>query len=251
MDLVHECTFNAILKPPLPIGPGPIGTRMYYEVTGGEMIGDRLRGTLLGGGEWALIGRTLSAADELESVSTWMFSEVDLHAFRDHLALKTLTIKDAPHLESLAGVGGLPNLEVLKIIGARRIHDIDEVGELSASLHELEFEACPRIAALDAVESLVGLRFLGISESGDIASLAPIGTLAQLETFYAWGSTRILDGDLSPLERLPRPGDRTVRQCPPPARGPPRRTFRSSPKSGPARSSTRSTTPPLSAPTRP
>ena len=56
MNLVQEFTFTATLKPPLPIGAGPIGTRMYYEVTSGEIIGDRLRGTLLGGGEWALIG---------------------------------------------------------------------------------------------------------------------------------------------------------------------------------------------------
>jgi hypothetical protein len=56
MDLVQEFTFTAVLKPPLPIGEGPIGTRMYYDVMRGEIIGDRLRGTLLGGGEWALIG---------------------------------------------------------------------------------------------------------------------------------------------------------------------------------------------------
>jgi hypothetical protein len=56
MKLVHEFTFAAKLKPPLPIGAGPIGTRMYYKVIGGEIHGDRLRGTLLGGGEWALIG---------------------------------------------------------------------------------------------------------------------------------------------------------------------------------------------------
>lgn len=56
MDLVQEFTLTATLKPPLPIGEGPIGTRMYYDVTGGEIVGDRLRGTVLGGGEWALIG---------------------------------------------------------------------------------------------------------------------------------------------------------------------------------------------------
>jgi hypothetical protein len=56
MDLVQEFTFNAMLKPPLPIGRGPIGMRMYYEVAGGEVVGDRLRGTVLGGGEWALVG---------------------------------------------------------------------------------------------------------------------------------------------------------------------------------------------------
>lgn len=56
MKLVQECTFTASLEPPLPIGPGPIGMRVYYGVSGGEITGDRLRGKVLGGGEWALIG---------------------------------------------------------------------------------------------------------------------------------------------------------------------------------------------------
>lgn len=56
VNLVQECSFSATLKPPLPIGAGPIGTRMYYEVASGEIRGDRLRGTVVGGGEWALIG---------------------------------------------------------------------------------------------------------------------------------------------------------------------------------------------------
>lgn len=56
MELVHEFTFRANLKPPLPIGAGPIGIRMYYELDGGEVVGDRLNGAIRGGGEWALIG---------------------------------------------------------------------------------------------------------------------------------------------------------------------------------------------------
>lgn len=56
MELVHEFTFRARLKPPLPIGAGPIGTRMYYEVESGEVVGERLNGVCHGGGEWALIG---------------------------------------------------------------------------------------------------------------------------------------------------------------------------------------------------
>ena len=56
MNLVQECSFEAMLKPPVPIGAGPIGTRMYYDVSGGKVTGERLRGKVLGGGEWALIG---------------------------------------------------------------------------------------------------------------------------------------------------------------------------------------------------
>jgi len=155
-------------------------------------------------GEWALIGCTLGAVAELERVVTWMFDDIDLHAFRDHVALKSLTIKDARYLESLSGLGNLPDLAALTIVAAPRLHQIDDVAELAASLRDLTLEGCARIDAIDVVEPLVGLRFLGISESGDIASLAPIASLTQLEACYAWGSTRILDGDLSPLARLPR-----------------------------------------------
>jgi hypothetical protein len=55
MNLIQECTFRAQLEAPLPIGPGPIGTRMYYQICGGTVEGERLRGAVLGGGEWALI----------------------------------------------------------------------------------------------------------------------------------------------------------------------------------------------------
>lgn len=56
MKLVHECSFRVTLKPPVPVGAGPIGTRMFYEIDGGEVTGNRVRGKVLGGGEWALIG---------------------------------------------------------------------------------------------------------------------------------------------------------------------------------------------------
>jgi internalin A len=156
------------------------------------------------GGEWSLIGLSLGALTGLESVVTWLFDEVDLHAFRDHVALRELIIKEAPNLESLSGLGNLPELAVLRIGLARRLRAIDDVAWLGGSLRELKFEYCPGIDAIDDVEPLARLSFLGISECGDIASLAPIEALTELETFYAWGSTRILNGDLSPLTRLPR-----------------------------------------------
>ena len=56
MNLVEEFQLRATLKPPLPIGEGPQGTRLYFDLESGEITGERLRGKLLGGGEWALQG---------------------------------------------------------------------------------------------------------------------------------------------------------------------------------------------------
>jgi hypothetical protein len=56
MKLTQEFLLKAALEPPMPIGQGPIGTRVYYGVAGGEITGERLNAKILGGGEWALIG---------------------------------------------------------------------------------------------------------------------------------------------------------------------------------------------------
>ncbi|HEX4106707.1 MAG TPA: DUF3237 domain-containing protein [Solirubrobacteraceae bacterium] len=56
MELVHEFTLNARLKPPVAIG-GPYGQRIFFEVIDGEVSGERLNGKLFGGGgDWILAG---------------------------------------------------------------------------------------------------------------------------------------------------------------------------------------------------
>jgi uncharacterized protein DUF3237 len=57
IELEPAFEYHALLKPPVFMGPGPYGTRMFAEVTGGEVRGPKLNGTLLsGGGDWALLG---------------------------------------------------------------------------------------------------------------------------------------------------------------------------------------------------
>jgi hypothetical protein len=57
MELVHEFTFTADLKAPVAVGPGPFGDRTIFEVIGGEVTGERIRGSIgTGGGDWILAG---------------------------------------------------------------------------------------------------------------------------------------------------------------------------------------------------
>jgi hypothetical protein len=57
MELVLEFTFTGLLDPPLMIGDGPYGSRTFFPVRGGRATGQRLNGTLVGGGgDWILIG---------------------------------------------------------------------------------------------------------------------------------------------------------------------------------------------------
>jgi hypothetical protein len=53
----HVFDYHAILRDPIVIGPGPFGTRIFYEVRGGRVNGAAVNGEVLtGGGDWALIG---------------------------------------------------------------------------------------------------------------------------------------------------------------------------------------------------
>ena len=57
MDLVHEMTYHAMLRPPLAVGNGSFGTRMVFDVISGVLEGPRVRGKFVGpGGDWLLVG---------------------------------------------------------------------------------------------------------------------------------------------------------------------------------------------------
>jgi hypothetical protein len=153
-------------------------------------------------GEWRLLRSTLGHVDDLRSVITRRFDEPDLHAFQDHYGLERLTIKEAPHLESFSGVAGLADLRSLSILLARSLRDVGDASDLR-SLDRFELQDCNRITTLEDAEPLQNLRFLGVSNCGRIDSVTPIEKLVQLEILCAWGTTDIVDRDLSPLLRLP------------------------------------------------
>jgi hypothetical protein len=57
MDLVHEFTYTAELRPAVPVGDGPFGRRRIREVAGGRVTGERIHGEVLtGGADWVLVG---------------------------------------------------------------------------------------------------------------------------------------------------------------------------------------------------
>src|SRR5262249_32933281 len=57
MDLAHEVTFNARLPPKVQGGDGPLRNRRIREVLGGEVSGERIKGTVgTGGSDGILVG---------------------------------------------------------------------------------------------------------------------------------------------------------------------------------------------------
>jgi hypothetical protein len=57
LELEHEFSYWASLRPVVDFGTGPLGQRTYFEVTGGKATGKRFNATAFGGGgDWILVG---------------------------------------------------------------------------------------------------------------------------------------------------------------------------------------------------
>lgn len=156
---------------------------------------------------WDQVKDTIERTDKLEGLVISPYPKADLRPISHLTSLRSLRMKQRPGVRSLAGVEAMPWLTWLGIYGAP-LEDITALERLrSPVLNQLDLEACRRIPSLDSVGFLHGLRELDISEGGTLPSLAPIAALIGLERLHLYGSTKIADGDLSPLLGLKRMKD--------------------------------------------
>jgi hypothetical protein len=152
--------------------------------------------------EWGSVRESLSERPEIEDLYLGGYGEADLRSLRWNVALRRLRLKDRPRLQSLDGVEVLSSLEQLGVWSAP-LEGIGALRELSGNcLSELQLESC-RIRDIKPLCSLSGLRFLNLSDNGDVPSIRNLAGLTGLEVLWLFGTTRVVDGDLSVLARLP------------------------------------------------
>lgn len=152
---------------------------------------------------WPQVSASIDAATGLRIAFLRGYRAVDLTPLAALSHLVELVMKDRPKVKSLAGLSAFPELRLLGIYLAKDLADIEDLAGRSA-IEDLAFEACRKIARLDALAACSGLRRLNLSECGDLASLGPIRALDNLEHLSLFGSTKIGDDDLTPIEGLPR-----------------------------------------------
>ena len=152
--------------------------------------------------DWALVSESISERPEIEDLYLGGFAEADLGRLRWNVALRRLRLKDRPRLESLDGVGSFQLLEQLGVWSAP-LADVAALRDLPSNrLTELQLEAC-RVRDLGPLCSLTNLRFLNLSDEGDIPSVGVFASLKALEVLWLFGTTRVVDGDLGVLAQLP------------------------------------------------
>jgi internalin A len=150
---------------------------------------------------WLTTADTIEYAIGLNDLYTTSYGPTDLHPLQRNQALSRLRMKQNPRLTSLDGIQHLPVLSEVGIFGARRLDDIETLARSDAPSHlaSLDLESCSGIVALEALAGHHDLRYLGIGNCGPVASLRPLGGMPSLQRLWAYESTRIDDGDLTPL----------------------------------------------------
>lgn len=88
LTLAHEFSYRADLKPPVEIGTGPYGTRMFFEVTGGTVEGERINGSIgTGGGDWLVVDPRGSAHLDVRSLIVTRDDATIYLAYHGHLEM--------------------------------------------------------------------------------------------------------------------------------------------------------------------
>ncbi len=153
------------------------------------------------GATWAQVRSSIDALPGLQDLYLEGFSEHDLMPLRWNSDLRCLRMKDRPRLTSLNGLEIFGKLEYLGVYLAPLI-DLSALLEVGSQLTKLDLPSCP-IRNLDCVGAATSLRALNVSDCREIDSLDPIRNLVNLETALMYGTTKIMDGDLTPLTELP------------------------------------------------
>lgn len=155
-------------------------------------------------GDWSLIREALEggSGSKLRQLYVHGYDGADLAAFSHLERVTYLELVAPPCLDSLAGIDALSSLADLRISLAPKLADLDGIESAAKTLEKLEIETCKQIDSLERVGALKRLRELWVADCGEIESLVPLRGLKDLEIFEAWESTRVLDGDLSPLTEL-------------------------------------------------
>jgi hypothetical protein len=151
---------------------------------------------------WRLVADSLGDVEELERLSLYQSRAEAVSAIPLPSTLRELDLTDSTRLATLEGVERLARLEKLKVALAPQLRDVTNVGELGDSLSAFELQTCRKLASLDGIEPLRKLSLLAFGDCGDIPTLGPLRHLHELEVVLAWGDTRVLDADLSPLADL-------------------------------------------------
>ncbi|MEL6921823.1 MAG: hypothetical protein AAFO77_12545 [Pseudomonadota bacterium] len=124
----------------------------------------------------------------------------------DRLAdLKSLRNLEVAHsgIRSFAPIAELRHLDRLSLSVCHRLESLDGIENLQ-NIRCLQLAEVSKVTSLERLASLKNLEVLTIADGRDIETIAPLAGLTNLKALWIGGTrAKIIDGDLTPLTRLP------------------------------------------------
>lgn len=151
--------------------------------------------------EWQPKADSLFECSSLKELFINKYDGKDLSAFSGLVNLESLAILNSP-VETLNCLSVLNHIRSLRLGRLVCLNSLDGIQELT-DLEELEIQRCRRIGSIRQLTALTKLRTLHINDCGPIESLQPLTNLQQLQSVLFYESTDVVDGDLTPLTKLP------------------------------------------------
>ncbi|MBI3148562.1 MAG: hypothetical protein HYZ17_08635 [Betaproteobacteria bacterium] len=152
--------------------------------------------------DWSSTLRGVDLTTTIERATIRRWPGKDLAFFRGLVGLRELELQFAPKLVSTHGIEDLGLLALLSIFSAKSLVDLEPI-EKARSIRILRIEACKKAASgLREVCGAQTLEELVFAPGTDIPSMRGLEKLTRLQR-VSFGASRILDGDLTPLIKMP------------------------------------------------
>jgi hypothetical protein len=145
---------------------------------------------------------SLLHCQNLQSLGLDHYSGPDFSAFARLEKLENIGFAFT-RLAHLLGIGAFRHLGRLSLGPVNRLENLDGL-EDSQSLTQLEIEAAQNLRSIDTIRHLPNLRTLSLIRCPKIATIEPIRGHPALERVGLGQTSNVRDGDLSPLDTLPR-----------------------------------------------
>ncbi|MFI8823833.1 hypothetical protein [Streptomyces sp. NPDC053431] len=151
---------------------------------------------------WPAAARSIHAPTSVENLVIVDWTGESLSALGLKPALRKLRLESPrKHVTSMEGAALFPALEELRLYDGRLSHPDLLAG--AVALTDVSLLAA-KTDTITFVSGLPRLRRLELENTGDLTTLAPIATHPTLREVILSGSTKVTDGDLSPLLDNPR-----------------------------------------------
>ncbi len=149
---------------------------------------------------WRAKAKSIFNRKTLKRLFIYRYTKQDTSKFSNLTELESLRISVAP-IKSLEGLKQLCKLKILGLYYLTKLPSLSGIEDLTL-LEECEIKNCSSLTSINEIANLDKLKKLQICDNRDIDSLKLLEKLNKLEMVLFTGSTKIVDGDLSPLLKL-------------------------------------------------